>query len=72
MYPEFDITDDLKKRLAHFISTVAHAPILSIPAFAVINYFLLDRYNFMIITSVSVLFAAILPIIIILIWSKKK
>lgn len=72
MYLEFEITDNFKKKFAHFVSTIAHAPILSIPAFAVINYFLLDWYNFIIITVVSALFAAILPITIVLMWSKKN
>jgi dolichol kinase/membrane-associated phospholipid phosphatase len=72
MHSEFEITDNFKNKFAYFISTIAHAPILSIPAFIAINYFLLDWYNFIIITIVSIIFAAILPITIVLIWGKKK
>ncbi len=66
------INGDFKKEFARFISSITHAPILSIPAFVFINYFFLNFYDFMIITSISIFFSALLPISVVLLWSKKK
>ncbi|MGF7117286.1 phosphatase PAP2 family protein [Methanobacterium oryzae] len=66
------ISDNFKRSFAEFISTIAYAPLISIPAFALINYFLLDLYNFVIITTVCAIFAGILPILLVLFLLKNR
>ena len=65
-------TGNSKKRLAEFISDAAYAPLVSIPVFVLINYFLLSLSDFIIITSVCVLFSGILPTLLVLWWLKGK
>ncbi len=43
---------------------------LAIPAFLFINFFFLNFHDFIIITSICILFATILPIVAVLVWSK--
>jgi membrane-associated phospholipid phosphatase len=66
------ISDDFKRSFAKFISTIAYAPLISIPAFALINYFLLDLHDFVIITSICAVFAGVLPILLVLSLLKKR
>jgi len=61
-----------KKRFAELISDFAYAPLVSIPVFAIINFYLLNLYEFLIITIVCAIFASILPIILVLWWLKDK
>lgn len=66
------ISDSLKKNLAEFVSTAAYAPVISIPAFAIINYYLLSFDDFIIVTLLCVIFAGILPILLVLYWIESK
>jgi len=66
------ITENSKKNFAEFISNAAYAPLVSIPVFALINYFLLSLSDFIVITSFCVLFAGIMPILLVLWWLKEK
>lgn len=61
-----------KRNIAEFISLITYAPLVSIPAFAVINYYFLDWNSFIIVTSISILFAAFLPTLLVFIWLKGK
>ncbi len=65
-------TEIPKKGFAEFISNAAYAPLVSIPVFALINIFLLNLYDFIIITSVCVIFAGLMPILLVLWWLKGK
>lgn len=67
-----NISDESKKRFAEFISNIAYAPLVSIPAFILINIFLLNLYDFVVITSICVVFAGIMPILLVLGWLKSK
>ena len=69
---DYLIEDSFKKRFAELISYIAYAPIISIPAFAIINYFLLDFRDFIVITSVCAFFAGILPVLLVFKWLKGK
>lgn len=66
------IKDDFKKRFAEFISYIAYAPVVSIPAFAIINYYLLNFHDFAVITTVCAFFAGILPVLLVFLWIKGK
>lgn len=66
------ISANFKRSFAEFISTIAYAPVISIPAFAIINYFLLNLYDFVIITTICAIFAGILPILLVLFLLKKR
>lgn len=66
------IEDDFKKQFAEFISYIAYAPIISIPAFAIINYFLLNFHDFAVITAVCTFFAGILPVLLVFKWIEGK
>jgi len=68
----FKITENSKTEFAEFISNAAYAPIISIPVFALLNYFLLSLPDFITITSVCVLFAGVMPILLVLWWLKDK
>ncbi len=67
-----NISDDSKKRFAELISNAAYPTLVSIPAFILINIFFLNLYDFLIITSICIIFAGILPIILVLWWLKSK
>lgn len=68
----FKITENSKKQFAEFISNAAYAPLISIPVFALINYFLLDLADFIIITSACVIFTGLMPTLLVLWWLKGK
>lgn len=61
----------IKRNVAELISLITYAPLVSIPAFAVINYSL-DGNSFVIITFISIFFAAFLPTLIVFMWLKDK
>jgi membrane-associated phospholipid phosphatase len=65
-------TENSKKQFAEFISNAAYAPLVSIPVFIIINYFLLNLYDFIIITSACILFAGLMPILLVLWWLKRN
>jgi len=60
-----------KKKFAKIISTITQPPLVSIPTFAVINFFLLGAGNSMVITIICIIFGAFLPVITSLILIKK-
>jgi len=60
--------DDFKKQFAEFISYIAYAPVISIPAFAILNYFFLNLYDFIIVTAICTFFAGILPVLLVYEW----
>ena len=66
------ISDNFKRSFAEFISIVAYAPIISIPAFAIINYFFLNLHDFIIITTITAIFAGFLPISLVYLWIRNK
>ena len=66
------IKDDFKKQFAVFISYIAYAPIISIPAFAVINYYSLNFHDFIVITTICAIFTCILPVLFVLRWIEGK
>lgn len=66
------ISDSFKKSLAEFVSAAAYAPVISIPAFAVINYYLLSFNDFILVTLLCTIFAGILPILLVLYWIESK
>ncbi len=60
-----------KKKFAKIISTITQPPLVSIPTFAVINFFLLGAGNSMVITIICIIFGAFLPVLTSLILIKK-
>lgn len=67
-----NMSENSKIKLAEFISNVTYPTIISIPVFILINIYLLNLHDFVIITSVCVFFAGILPILLVLWWLKSK
>ena len=61
-----------KKKFAELVSDFAYAPLVSIPVFALINYYLLNLNGFIMITIICAVFAGIMPIILVLWWLKDK
>jgi membrane-associated phospholipid phosphatase len=62
----------IKEKLANFISTIGNAPVISVFIFIALNYFLITGSDFISVTLVCLLFAAILPSIIAYVWVKSK
>lgn len=56
---------------AKFISMIAHPPVISIPTFIILNYFLAGPDQFVILTLISIIFGALVPISTSLILIKK-
>jgi membrane-associated phospholipid phosphatase len=56
---------------AKFISMVAHPPVISIPTFIILNYFLAGPDQFVVPTLISIIFGALIPISTSLILIKK-
>jgi len=61
-----------KRKFAGFISAVTHPPLVAIPVFILINYFILGWNNFLFITLICLIFGTILPVIAALFWIKKR
>ncbi|MCE5213779.1 MAG: PAP2 family protein [Methanobacterium sp.] len=61
-----------KEYLANTISTVSNAPIIAIIVFALINYYFLKGNEYIMVTSISLIFATIIPSIIAFLWVKYK
>ncbi|WP_174589851.1 hypothetical protein [Methanocella conradii] len=66
------VAEGTKEKLARAVSNIAQAPIISIPAFGLINYFSLDFYGFVFMTSLCILFAGVLPVLVVMLWSRNK
>jgi hypothetical protein len=60
-----------EKKFANFISSITHPPLVSIPTFAIINYFLLGLMHSLTITGICWIFGAFLPILTSLILIEK-
>ena len=60
-----------ENKFAKFISTITHPPLVSIPTFAIINYFLLGFNNSINTTIICWIFGAFLPILTSLILIEK-
>jgi membrane-associated phospholipid phosphatase len=60
------------RKAAELISNLTLPPLLSIPTFLSINYYFLNFREFLLISFTSIFFSALLPIITMVIWSKKK
>ena len=58
-------------KTAKFISMVAHPPVISIPTFIILNYFLAGPDQFIVPTIISIIFGALIPISTSLILIKK-
>ncbi|MGZ7107939.1 MAG: PAP2 family protein [Methanobacterium sp.] len=65
-------TQNSFKKFAELVSDAAYAPIISIPVFALINYYLLNLHDFIIITIVCSIFAAVMPILLVFWWLRGK
>ncbi len=52
-----------EERFAKFISTITQPPLVSIPTFAIINYFLLGFNNSIFVTLICFIFGAFLPVL---------
>jgi membrane-associated phospholipid phosphatase len=60
------------RKAAELISNLTLPPLLSIPTFLSINYYFLNFREFFLISFTSIFFSALLPIMTMVIWSKKK
>lgn len=60
-----------ENNLARIISTVTHPPVISIPAFMILNYFLAGPDSFLVPTLISIIFGALIPILTSLFLIKK-
>jgi len=63
--------NNLRCSFAKIVSYILEAPFLAVPAFFVLNFFL-NKENFLLIEFISLLFATIVPVSLVLIWSKIK
>jgi hypothetical protein len=65
------INDAKKDHIAEVISSLTHAPILSIPAFLIINYFEMDLAGFILASIICILFSVVIPILIVIYWTRR-
>ena len=65
------ITDIKKKRIAETVSSLTHAPLFSIPAFLIINYFEADMTGFILSSLICILFSAVIPVYTVIYWTKR-
>ena len=61
-----------KGKLANIISTLGNAPFIAIFIFLVLNYYFLKGIDFITVTTICIIFAALIPSIIAYIWVKNK
>ncbi|HMK47022.1 MAG TPA: hypothetical protein VK436_10395 [Methanocella sp.] len=61
-----------EEKIARLISNAAQAPVPAIPAFLLINYFSTSFDRFLLITTISLLFASLLPVLVVELWSQMK
>jgi membrane-associated phospholipid phosphatase len=57
---------------AKVISALTHPPIVSLPTFALLNYFFLSFNDFLVVTLICVVFATILPITTVTLWINRE
>lgn len=60
-----------KRKWASFISNVTIPPLIAVLMFSLINYSLLSRFPFVALTSITTLFAAIVPLCTLLMWERR-
>lgn len=60
------------RKAAELISNLTLPPLLSIPVFLSINYYFLNFKEFLLISFTSIFFSSLLPILVMVIWSKKE
>lgn len=61
-----------KEKLANIISTLGNAPLIAMFIFILLNYLFSEGIDFIVITLVCLIFAAIIPSIIAYVWIKNK
>lgn len=57
------LPDASVNRFANFISSIGQPALVSIPTFLILNYYILMGNNFLYITTICIVFSAIIPII---------
>ena len=62
---------DIKHKWASFISDVTIPPVIAVVMFSLINYSLLRGFAFIAVTFITTLFAAIVPLSMLLIWKTR-
>jgi membrane-associated phospholipid phosphatase len=68
-----DLKENKKyEKQAQLISDITNAPILALIVFSIINFYYLNFNDFIIIDTISVFFASILPTAVIIVFFKKK
>lgn len=70
--PRWNKSAKLKERLATMISTFSNAPLIAIFVFLLINYYFLEGNEFIQVTFICIIFAALIPSIIAFLWVKNK
>jgi len=65
------VRDSKKRKWAVLISNVTIPPVIAVFMFSVINYALLRGFPFVAVTFITTLFAAILPLSVLLIWETR-
>jgi membrane-associated phospholipid phosphatase len=75
--PNFEVNEFMSTKLytrkaAELISNLTLPPLLSIPVFLSINYYFLNFKDFLVISFISIFFSALLPLMIIVLWSRKE
>lgn len=68
----YKVSEEQMYTLARAISGIAQPTILAIFAFLAIDYISLGRARFIYIAALSILFASVLPITVLSLWSRKK
>jgi membrane-associated phospholipid phosphatase len=63
--------DSEKRKRAVFISNVTIPPIIAVFTFSLINYALLHGFPFIAVTFITTLFAAVVPLSVLLIWETR-
>jgi hypothetical protein len=64
-------TDIKKQRIAKTVSSLTHAPLFSIPAFLIINYFESSMTGFILSSLICLLFSAVIPVYTVIYWTKR-
>lgn len=72
MKEQFNSTN-IKKNIAKGISTITHTPLVAVPVFLIICYYLIPiSDDLLIIGSISIFFGGLLPLMICYLWAKKN
>lgn len=71
MKEQFNSTN-IKKNIAKGISTITHTPLVAVPVFLIICYYLIPiSDDLLIIGSISIFFGGLLPLMICYLWAKR-